>query len=237
MQVDLFVPCFIDQMFPHTAWSTVKLLEQAGCEVHYNTEQTCCGQALYNGGDTLHATKLANKFIRDFPHTRPIITPSASCAAYIRNHYADMIDTESAQRLKNYTFELSDFLVNQVKKLDFSAHFPHKVCYHDACSALREYGLGDEPRQLLAEVAGLKLIKMPRRDECCGFGGTFMLKYAPISTAMTEQKVQNALSTGADYIVSSEASCLLNIQSYIKAHNIALKTIHLADILAGQPTT
>ncbi len=233
MTVDLFIPCFIDQMFPNTAWSTVKLLEHAGCKVNYNPEQTCCGQPLFNGGDLKHATKIAEKFIKDFPNDHPIITPSASCAAYIRNHYSKMVNDQDAQRLRRNTYELTDFLINKLEVDDFTAHFPHKTTYHDACSALREYGLKDEPRQLLSKVSNLKLIEMPKRDECCGFGGTFMVKYAPISTAMTEQKVQNALSTGAEYIVSTEASCLLNIQSYINAQQLDIKTIHIADILAS----
>ncbi|MCG8578728.1 MAG: (Fe-S)-binding protein [Bacteroidales bacterium] len=232
MIVDLFVPCFIDQLYPSTAWNTIKLLESAGCEVHYNPNQTCCGQPLFNGGDVKYSGKLAEKFVSDFPHDRPIVTPSASCAAYIKNHYSQLVGTKDAQRLKENIFELSDFLVNQLSKTDFGAVFPHKITYHDACSALREYGLKDEPRQLLKNVSDIELIEMPKRDECCGFGGTFMIKYAPISTAMTEQKVENALSTGAEYIVSSEASCLMNIQSYINEQNVAIKTMHIADILA-----
>lgn len=233
MLVDLFVPCFIDQMFPDTAWSTIKLLEKAGCEVNYNPNQTCCGQPLYNGGDIKRATKLADKFITDFPYERPIITPSASCAGYIRNHYSNIVDENNAERLKKNTFELCDFLVNQLKVDEFNACFPNRITYHDACSALREYGIKDEPRQLLNNVKGIELIEMPNRDQCCGFGGTFMVKYAPISTAMTQQKVELAISTGAEYIVSSEASCLLNIQSYINAQKSPIKTIHIADILAS----
>jgi L-lactate dehydrogenase complex protein LldE len=234
MIVDLFVPCFIDQLFPNTAWNTIKLLEKAGCEINYNPKQTCCGQPLFNSGDIKHSKKLAQKFVHDFPNNRPIITPSASCAGYIRNHYSQLLEGEDAQRLKQNTFELTDFLINQLKVENFGASFPHKITYHDACSALREYGLKDEPRRLLNHVKDLELIEMPKRDECCGFGGTFMVKYAPISTAMTEQKVQNALSTGAEYIVSTEASCLMNIQSYINEQKLNIKTIHIADILASK---
>lgn len=234
MLVDLFVPCFIDQMFPETAWNTIKLLEFAGCEINYNPSQTCCGQPLFNSGDMQHSVKIAQKFINDFPHERPIITPSASCAAYIRKHYASLVDEDNALRLQRNTFELTDFLVNHLNTTHFTSVFPHKITYHDACSALREYGLNDEPRQLLRNVNKLELIEMPHRNECCGFGGTFMIKYAPISTAMTEQKVENALSTGAEYIVSTEASCLLNIQSYINAQKLPIKTIHIADVLASQ---
>jgi len=231
MNVDLFVPCFIDQMFPQTAFNTISLLEEAGCQVNYNPQQTCCGQALFNSGDVKYASKLAEKFINDFPNNRPVITPSASCASYIRKHYASLVKSIEAERLENNTFELTDFLVNRLQFVDFKANFPHRVTYHDACSALREYGIFDEPRQLLSKVNGLELTEMGKNTECCGFGGTFMVKHSAISTAMTEQKVEDALSTGASYIVSTEASCLLNIQSYINAQKLAIKTIHIADLL------
>lgn len=233
MIVDLFVPCFIDQMFAETAFNVIHLLEKAGCEVNYNPEQTCCGQALFNSGDVKHASKLANKFVKDFPNDRPVITPSASCAGYIRKHYASLIDSKEAERLKKSVYELTDFLINHLKFDDFKACFPHKVTYHDACSALREYGIYNEPRQLLSKVEGLELIEMQKNTECCGFGGTFMVKHSAISTAMTEQKVENAIASGAEYIVSSEASCLLNIQSYINAQKLPIKTIHIADVLAS----
>lgn len=237
MVVDLFVPCFIDQMYPDTAWSTVYLLEKAGCEVNYNPKQTCCGQPLFNSGITKQSRQLAIKFIKDFPNNRPIVTPSASCAGYIRKHYSELLKDDpdyvkEAIRLQKQTYELTDFLVNILKKEDFNAEFHHKITYHDACSALREYGIKNEPRKLLSNVKGLTLEEMHKNDECCGFGGTFMVKYAPISTAMTEQKVQNALKTGAEFIVSTEASCLMNIQSYINKQKLPIKTMHIADVLA-----
>ena len=237
MIVDLFIPCFIDQMYPQTGWSTVKLLEHAGCQVEYNTKQTCCGQPLYNSGDLGHARKLALKFINDFPHNRPIVTPSASCAAYIRKHYSRILINDGleaeAERLKNNTWELCDFLINILKVDNFNTTFNYTITYHEACSALREYGLKEEPYQLLKNVEGLQLAEMPDKDECCGFGGTFMVKFAGLSAAMSSQKVENALSTGAEYIVSTEASCLMNIQSYINKHKSPIKTIHIADLLAS----
>lgn len=236
MIVNLFVPCFIDQMFPNTAWNMIKILKSAGVEVNYNSKQTCCGQPLYNSGYFGKSQKLALKFAHDFQEDRPIIVPSASCAGFIRNNYVHLLENENynqdAVRLKNNVTELTDFLVNHLKITDFNAVFPHKVTFHDACSALREYGLKDEPRTLLSKVKKLQLVEMKENTTCCGFGGTFMVKFIPISSAMVEQKVQNALATGAEYIVSTEASCLININSYIEKKKLPIKTIHIADILA-----
>ncbi len=238
MVVDLFIPCFIDQLYPETGWNVVKLLEKAGVEVNYNPNQTCCGQPTFNSGYWKQSNKIARKFMRDFEGVNPIVVPSASCAGYVKNHYDTLFKDEpdmltQVASIKGRVIELSDFLVNQIQMTDFGAHFPHKITYHDACSALREYGLKDEPRTLLSKVTGLELVEMEENTTCCGFGGTFMVKFVPISTAMVEQKVQNALKTGAEYIVSSETSCLLNIDSYIKQQDLPIKTLHLANVLAS----
>ncbi|MCL3778963.1 (Fe-S)-binding protein [Prolixibacteraceae bacterium JC049] len=238
MQVELFIPCFIDQMYPETGFNTVKLLEKLGIEVIYNPEQTCCGQPAFNSGYRKETKNMAKKFMNDFPGDRLIISPSGSCTGFIKNYYSQLFTSEEKEyeqylSLKNRLFELTDFLVNHVKKVDFGAEFPHKVTYHDACSALREYGIKREPRELLKHVKGLELIEMEENDTCCGFGGTFMVKHKHISTAMTEQKVEHALKTGAEYIISTESSCILNIESYIRKNNINLKPIHIADILTS----
>lgn len=238
MTVDLFIPCYIDQMYPNTGWSVVKVLEKAGVEVNYNPNQTCCGQPTYNSGYWNQSKKLAKKFIKDFPHDRPIIVPSASCGGFVKNHYVKLFEGDEemlkeCDRLQKNIIEFTDFLINHLKIDDFKASFPHKITYHDACASLREYKLKDAPRKLLLNVQGLELIEMEETTTCCGFGGTFMVKFPPISAAMTEQKVENALKTGAEYIVSTEASCLMNIESYIKKQKLPIKTIHLADVLAS----
>jgi len=140
---------------------------------------------------------------------------------------------ERSQIISERIYELSDFLINKLQVTDFKAEFPHKVTFHDSCAGLREYGIKNEPRQLLENVKGLELLEMKNTDICCGFGGTFAAKFHHISTAMTEQKVENALKTGAEYIISTEASCLMNIESYIKKQKLPIKTIHLADVLAA----
>lgn len=236
MKVEVFIPCFIDQLFPETGFNLIKLLEHVGCEVHYNPEQTCCGQPSYNGGYLQETAQLAKKFIADFAGESIIVSPGSSCTGFIRNHYPSLFTTEEekqqAQALGTRIYDICDFLVNVLKITNIGAAFREKVTLHESCSALREYKLIDEPIQLLNAVEGLELIELPDAKTCCGFGGTFSAKQPDISSAMVEQKVHNALSTGVSYITSTEASCLMNIAGYIKKHKLPLKTIHIVDILA-----
>lgn len=238
MEVQLFIPCFIDQLYPETGFNTIRVLEKAGCKVHYNPEQTCCGQPAFNSGYWNEAETLATKFMTDFRSDMPVVSPSGSCTGYILNHYHKLFAGKpellrKLDALKPQIFELTDFLVNELKVVDLGASFPHKVTFHDACSALREYGIKEEPRLLLSHVKGLELIEMNESDTCCGFGGTFAVKHTAVSSAMAEKKVINALATGAEYVVSTEASCLMNINGYCAKHKSAVKGIHIADILAG----
>lgn len=237
MEVDIFIPCFIDQVYPQTGFNMVKVLEKAGVKVHYNTNQTCCGQFAFNSGYWDEAKKLGTKFIKDFSNNRPIVGPSASCIGYIKNFYDELFYNSAYhndyKQLQRNIFEITDFLVNVLKIDDFGSVFEHKVTYHDSCAALREYGLQNEPRQLLKNVKGLELVEMKDTDVCCGFGGTFSVKFEPISTAMAQQKVQNALDTGAEYIVSTDSSCLMHQYGYIKKHNLPIQIAHIVDVLAS----
>lgn len=238
MDVQLFIPCYIDQLYPETGFNTVKILEKAGCTVHYNPEQTCCGQPAFNSGYWNEAAKLAEKFLTDFNSEMPVVSPSGSCSSYIIHHYHKVLKDkpdlmEKHMAMKSTIYELSDFLVNVLKVDNFGSEFQHKVTFHDSCSALREYGIKNEPRQLLSNVKGLELIEMEESETCCGFGGTFAVKNSSISTAMAEKKVLNAIASGAEYVVSTEASCLMNINGFIGKNKLALKGIHLADILAS----
>ncbi|MDD3320253.1 MAG: (Fe-S)-binding protein [Paludibacter sp.] len=238
MDIQLFIPCYIDQLYPQTAFNTIKVLEKAGCKVHYNSNQTCCGQPAFNSGYWSEAGSLAEKFLTDFSPEMPVVSPSGSCTGFVIHHYHKILKDkpdllEKHLLLKNKVFELSDFLVNVLKVENLGSKFPHKVTFHDSCAALREYGLTDEARRLLVNVEGLELIEMEESDTCCGFGGTFAVKNTAISTAMAENKVRNAIATGAKYIVSTEASCLMNINGYCAKHKLDIKGIHLADILAS----
>ena len=237
MLVDIFIPCFIDQIYPQTGMNMVKILEKLGVDVHYNGNQTCCGQIAFNSGFWDEAKEMGAKFIRDFPNDRPVISPSASCSGMIKNYYPWLFHNTALhyeyKQLKKNMFEFTDYLVNVLKVDEIGAEFNHVVTYHDSCAALREYGIREEPRALLSKVKGLTLKEMKNNDVCCGFGGTFSVKFEPISTAMAEQKVKYALETGAEYIVSTDSSCLIHQQAYIDKHHLPMKTIHIIDILAS----
>ncbi|NQV76305.1 MAG: (Fe-S)-binding protein [Bacteroidetes bacterium] len=235
MTVELFIPCFIDQLYPQTAFNTIKILEKAGCKVVYNTEQTCCGQPAYNAGFWEEAKKVGGKFLNDFSETNYIVSPSASCTGMVKNSFNDLFTNTAVHNkcraIQSNIHELSDFLVNIIKKDYFGAELEGRAVYHDSCSGLRECNIKAEPRQLLSKVHGLELVEMKDTDVCCGFGGTFAVKFDGISSAMAEQKVNNALEMGADYIISTDSSCLLNLQAYIDQHDIKIRTMHIADVL------
>jgi len=235
MEVDIFIPCFIDQVFPETGMNMVRVLEKIGAKVYYNDNQTCCGQWAFNSGFWDEAKAVGEKFIKDFSGERYVVGPSASCVGYVRNYFDELFYNTAFHieynRLKKRIFEFTDFLVNVMKIEDVGATFESVVTYHDSCAALREYGIKQEPRKLLRKVKGLELIEMKDTDVCCGFGGTFSVKHKDISAAMAEQKVQNALETGAKFIVSTDSSCLLHQEGYIKKHNLPIKVMHIADVL------
>lgn len=215
-----------------------EILEKAGCQVNYNPNQTCCGQPAFNAGYWKEAAKVAEKFLNDFREDSYIVTPSGSCAGFARNHYERILEGQEFEapiaQLKKNLFELSEFLVDVLGITDLNASFPHKATYHDACGALRECGVKKQPRQLLEKVAGLELVEMKEAETCCGFGGTFAVKMEPISIGMAQTKVQSALDAGAEYIISTDVSCLMHIQGYIDKQALPLKTAHIADVLVGK---
>ncbi|WP_207426397.1 (Fe-S)-binding protein [Pedobacter sp. SYSU D00535] len=236
MNVELFIPCFIDQVYPETAFNTVKILEKAGCKVKYNPSQTCCGQPAFNAGYWDEAKEVGYKFLEDFSENSYIVAPSASCTGMVKNYYNDLFTNTAVHNkcraIQNNIHELSDFLINVLKKDYFGAELEGRAVYHDSCSGLRECKIKEEPRALLSKVHGLELVEMKDTDTCCGFGGTFAVKFNSISSAMAQQKVDHALAMDAEYIISTDASCLLHLQGYIDKNNISLKTMHLADVLA-----
>jgi L-lactate dehydrogenase complex protein LldE len=237
--VDIFIPCFIDQLYPETGMNMVRVLEKLGCEVRYNARQTCCGQVAYNAGYKEECSRVAHKFLQDFSNEESdyIVSPSASCVGMVRNAYVDIFMATSVftnyRTLEKKVYEFSEFLVDvlQVTQVP-GARLDATVTYHDSCSALRECGIKAGPRLLLANVAGLKLVEMAETETCCGFGGTFAVKFPAISVAMAEQKVSNALAADVEYIVSTDTSCLMHLEAYMKKNGKALKVMHLADVLA-----
>jgi L-lactate dehydrogenase complex protein LldE len=237
VNVHVFIPCFIDQLYPTAGFNTIKVLEKAGCTVTYNPEQTCCGQPAFNAGYWGESREICNKFINDFSGADHIVVPSASCTGFIKNYYSKIYDNASNQKdtkgLQEKVYELSDFLVNILKTDDLGAQFDGVATYHDSCAALRECRIKTEPRKLLEKVKGLKLIELQESETCCGFGGTFAVKFEGISVAMGEQKVQNIVNTKADYLISTDLSCLMHIGGVMEKMALPVKSLHLADVLAS----
>ncbi len=237
MNIQLFIPCFVDQLYPDTGFNMVKVLEKAGCTVSYNAGQTCCGQPAFNAGFWDEAKSVCTKFIKDFSGSDYIVAPSASCVGFVRNYYGKLFENSSlhheVQDISKRVFEFSEFMLRVLKVEDVGATLNGKATYHDSCASLRECKIKEEPRKLLSHVKGLTLTEMNDVETCCGFGGTFAVKFEAISMGMGEQKVENALATGADYLISTDISCLMHLQGYIKQKDYSLKTMHLADVLAS----
>ncbi len=235
-QVQIFIPCFVDQLYPDTGMNMVKILEHLGCQLYFNPAQTCCGQPAYNAGYSDEACNVATKFIHDFDKEYYIVSPSGSCTGYIRKGFDALFEAHSAKALskqvQSYTYEFTEFLIDILKVQQLPAKLNTKVVYHDACGALRECGIKKGPRQLLHMIEGLELVEMTEAETCCGFGGTFAVKYEPISVGMAQNKVQSALDTGAQYIVSTDVSCMMHIQAYIDQNKLPIQCIHVVDIMA-----
>lgn len=237
MKVQLFIPCFVDQLYPQTAFNVAKVLEKACCDVVYNTNQTCCGQPAFNAGFIEETKSVAEKFIKDFDNADYVVAPSASCVGFVRNYYAKIFENSSRHNLvkdlSSRTFEFTEFLTKVLKIDNFGAELPMKATYHDSCAGLRECNIKEGPRALLNKVKGLELIEMENTETCCGFGGTFAVKFDSISKAMADQKLDHAMDTGASCIISTDLSCLMHLQGVIDKRSLPLKTMHIADVLAS----
>ena len=236
MKVQIFIPCFIDQLYPQTAFNMVKVLEKASCEVLYNSNQTCCGQPAFNAGFWDESRAVCSKFLKDFEGADYIVAPSASCVGFIRNYYSKIFDNSAQHNqvkdLSKRVFEFTEFLTDSLKIENFGAKLTGTATYHDSCAALRECKIKAGPRRLLSFVKGLELVEMNDVETCCGFGGTFAVKFEAISAGMADQKINNALETGAEYIISTDLSCLMQLDGYIQHKKLPLKTMHIADVLA-----
>jgi L-lactate dehydrogenase complex protein LldE len=234
MTVTLFIPCFVDALYPRAGISMVEVLERLGHKVVCPEEIACCGQPPFNSGYWEEARTIAAPILEKLKDAEAIVIGSGSCGAMIKKFYPELFaktaQAELAKQVSERTWEFSEFLTKKLGATDLGARFPHKVTYHDGCHGLRELGIKASPRLLLSRVAGLELVEM-KEEVCCGFGGTFAAKFPMISTAMGEVKCANAAETGAEYIVSADSSCLMHIQGLLTRQGKPLKTIHLAEVL------
>jgi L-lactate dehydrogenase complex protein LldE len=238
MTVTLFIPCFIDAMYPRAGIAMVHILERLGHQVVCPKALICCGQPAFNSGYWEEARPIAIKVLETLQKAEAIVIGSGSCGAMIKKFYLELFAGTGyaalAEQVSARTWEFSDFLVNKLEVTDLHARFPHTVTFHDGCHGLRELHLKQPPRTLLAEVRELELVEMAEAETCCGFGGTFAAKFPMISTAMGENKIASAIITGAQYIVSNDLSCLMHLQGLISRQGGKLKTIHLAEVLDQQ---
>ncbi len=243
MRVGLFIPCYIDQFYPHVGLATVRVLEHFGATVEFPVEQSCCGQPMANVGLADDARPLAQRFVDLFNAYDYVVGPSGSCISMVRNHYADLIGDEPRYLdLQQKTFELCEFLVDVLKVTDLNAKFPHRVGIHQGCHGLRELRLGsssemvgesfNKMRTLLASLEGIELAQLERPDECCGFGGTFAVAEEAVSCMMGRDRVADHLQAGTKILTSGDMSCLMHLEGLIRRDRQPLRVMHVAEILA-----
>ncbi len=245
-QVGLFIPCYVDQLYPDVAWATIELLEQFGCEVHFPEAQTCCGQPMANTGCVHEARPLAQRFVSIFQSYEYVVCPSGSCTAMVRQHYHDYFHDDAAYAsLRPRVFELTEFLVDVLKVDHIPGRFPHRVGLHQSCHGLRELRLGNssemvgptfsKARQLLESLEGIELVSLTRSDECCGFGGTFAVAEEAVSCMMGLDRLHDHEQAGTQVLTANDMSCLMHLQGLILRQRKPMHVMHIAEILAGRP--
>lgn len=240
MRASLFITCYNDTLFPETGRAVVRLLERLGIELDFHPEQTCCGQMHANTGFRKEAFSQAKRFVRLYRNAEAIVIPSSSCVAMIRDQYSGLFEelgNEASRRdfaaLLPRVFELSEFLIDKVGVEDVGAYFPHRVTYHASCHGLRGLHVGDKPLRLLNKVRGLELVPLANLDRCCGFGSTFSIKNSEVSSTMLATKLQDVVSTRAEYCTALDNSCLMHLGGALHRQYAGMQTIHIAGILAS----
>jgi len=240
MRASLFITCYNDTLFPETGRAVVRLLERLGVALEFHPKQTCCGQMHANTGFRAEAFAQAKRFVSLYRETETVVIPSSSCVAMIRDQYPGLFEELGDERLRRdlaallpRIFELSEFLIDRLGVEDVGAYFPHRVTYHASCHGVRSLHIGDRPLRLLNKVRGLELIPLENADRCCGFGGTFSIKNAEVSSAMLATKLQDVIATRAEYCTALDNSCLMHLGGAMHRQYAAMRTIHLAQILAA----
>lgn len=232
IRASIFVTCVVDQVFPQVGIAMAEVLERAGCEVEFREEQTCCGQPAFNSGYRHEARAVADHFLKVFEGAEYIVVPSGSCASMISHHYADLFDGKNP--LPARVWEFSQFLVEVLHVENVGARLDRVVTYHDSCHALRELKIKEIPRRLLGHVRDLQLAEMDTAEECCGFGGTFSVKFPDVSGAMARTKIDSIMRTGADTVVSLDSSCLMQLKGALHRAGSNIRIMHLAEVLASR---
>jgi L-lactate dehydrogenase complex protein LldE len=237
MRVSIFITCLVDEFHPEVGQAMLAVLDRLGIGYDFPRGQTCCGQPAFNSGCRAEATRIARHFVTAFAGSGTIVAPSGSCAEMVKKHVPSLFaegshEREEAEAVAERVREFSDFLVNVVKVVDVGARFPHRLTYHDSCHLLRGLGIRREPRALLAAVREASVVDLPSSDSCCGFGGTFAVKYPAISGEMGREKLQHAMQTGAEYLVACDTGCLMHLRGMIARHDLPLRALHLAEVLA-----
>jgi L-lactate dehydrogenase complex protein LldE len=238
-RVSLFVTCMVDQLFPKVGMAMADVLERLGYAVDFPEEQTCCGQPAYNSGYRAEARTVARHFLRTFEASETIVVPSGSCTAIVTHHFQDLFQKEPetlalVRAMEKKVHEFATFLTDVAGVEDVGARMDGVATFHDGCHGLRELGIRSAPRRLLACVKGLKLREMAPAEECCGFGGTFAVKFAELSGAMARTKIDAIVATGADTVVSLDPSCLMQIQGALSRAGLNIRTMHMAEVLASR---
>ncbi len=238
-QVTLFVQCLVDGIYPEVGEAVVRIFDRLGIPVVCPPDQTCCGQPAYNTGFQREAAVAARRFIEIFESAGTIVCPSGSCVDMVRHHYPTLFADDPAWRIRAEAvgakvYELSEYLVDRLGVTDLGARYPGRVTYHDSCHLSRRLGVARQPRDLLARVADLEFIEMAESNRCCGFGGTFAVKYPELSEAILADKVAGILASGADTVTGCDMSCLMNIQGMLERRGAPVRVRHLARILAGE---
>ncbi|SCW54030.1 L-lactate dehydrogenase complex protein LldE [Paenibacillus tianmuensis] len=236
MRVSLFITCLADQLYPEVGESVVRLLHRYGCEVDFPQMQTCCGQPAYNSGYQDEAREVARNLIRAFEHSDYVVSPSGSCTGMVHHYYPQLFENEpewkaKAEKLIGKTYEFSQFLVHVLGVKDLGAVHESKATYHPSCHAMRLLGVREEPGELLAHIKGLELVELPRKEDCCGFGGTFAVKMADMSEAMVCEKAANVCVTNVDLLIGTDMGCLMNIGGRLNKENKPVRVMHLAQLL------
>jgi len=240
MRVGFFVTCLVDLMRPSIGFAALQLLEAGGADVFVPEAQTCCGQPAYNSGDRPDAAALARKVVAEFEDCDYLVAPSGSCSGMIKTHYAELLadDPEMLARVHKLTaktFELTAFLTSVLEVDTLPGKFAGKVTYHDCCAGLREMGVKAQPRALLARMPGVQLSEMAECETCCGFGGTFAIKFGEISARLADNKCQNIVNSGADAVILGDLGCMLNIEGRLRRRgDTTTKVLHIAEVLAGE---